>query len=182
MLRPEQLSLYNEIAPRRHHVLVRRAAPAAHRRHKGTTGPRRAPHQKGGRGPGAGTSRGAGGVKAGSLRASRPQLTDSLQWVLGVQKPEMQLYCGLAMKTFTLSALLLLTLKSPAQECYDLSTRSSWISVVCYSGGTLSIVMTGSRYNFCGVPYDLFQGLLRASSPGTYYDNYIRGRYRCSGY
>lgn len=69
-----------------------------------------------------------------------------------------------------------------AQECYDLSARSSWIGVICYNDGLLSISMQGMRYNFCEVPYAHFRGLLSASSPGVYYDNHIRGRYRCAGY
>ncbi len=63
--------------PRRHQILVRRATPAAHRRHQGTTGPRRAAHQEGGRGPGAGTGRGSGGVKGGLVQTRRPRVIDS---------------------------------------------------------------------------------------------------------
>jgi hypothetical protein len=86
------------------------------------------------------------------------------------------------LKHITLILLLFLAGRTSAQECYDLSSRSTWISIVCYNSGTMSIKMQGQRYDFCGVPYDLFQGILRASSPGSYYDTYIRGRYRCAGY
>ena len=86
------------------------------------------------------------------------------------------------MKTYILAVMLLAVTPALAQECYDLSSRSQWISTVCYSNGKMSITMQGSRYNFCNVPYDVFQGILQASSPGTYYDNYIRNRYRCPGY
>jgi hypothetical protein len=45
-----------------------------------------------------------------------------------------------------------------------------------------SMVMTiqftsGGAYDFHGVPPSIFQGLINASSPGTYYNQHIRGRY-----
>ena len=86
------------------------------------------------------------------------------------------------MKNLIVALLLLASSPLVAQECYDLSARSSWISSVCYNQGTMSISMNGKRYNFCQVPYEVFQGMLRASSPGSYYDSYIRGRYTCAGY
>lgn len=33
-------------------------------------------------------------------------------------------------------------------------------------------------YSHPGVPYEIFLGLLHADSPGTYYNQHIRGRYR----
>ena len=69
-----------------------------------------------------------------------------------------------------------------AQECYDLGSRSEWIGVVCYENGSMNVQMQGSTYNFCNVPSNIFKGLVNATSPGTYYDQHIRGRYRCSGY
>jgi hypothetical protein len=69
-----------------------------------------------------------------------------------------------------------------AQQCQDLSARSEWIGLVCYDQGELLITMQGARYVFCGVPESLYRGLISASSPGTYYDQYIRGRYRCAGW
>lgn len=39
---------------------------------------------------------------------------------------------------------------------------------------------SGSRaYSFCGVPEHIYQGLITASSKGTYYDRHIRDRYQC---
>jgi hypothetical protein len=32
-------------------------------------------------------------------------------------------------------------------------------------------------YTFFGVPERVYQGLIHASSPGTYYNTYIRGNY-----
>ncbi len=77
---------------------------------------------------------------------------------------------------------LSVVLEAAAQECTDLSGPSSWIGWVCYKDGTLQIQMQQHTYNFCGVPYSIYQGITRAYSPGTYYDQYIRGRYRCAGY
>jgi KTSC domain-containing protein len=37
----------------------------------------------------------------------------------------------------------------------------------------------GEIYDFCNVPQAIFDNLLKASSPGTYYDKNIRGRYPC---
>lgn len=37
----------------------------------------------------------------------------------------------------------------------------------------------GQGYDFCGVPADVYEGLLGASSAGTYYDRHIRDRYQC---
>ncbi|MBW2739381.1 MAG: KTSC domain-containing protein [Deltaproteobacteria bacterium] len=37
----------------------------------------------------------------------------------------------------------------------------------------------GSTYDFCRVPEHIFQGLLRAGSKGTYYNDHIRDRYQC---
>lgn len=37
---------------------------------------------------------------------------------------------------------------------------------------------SGGVYDFHGVPVAVFHGLISASSPGTYYNHHIRGRYR----
>ena len=37
----------------------------------------------------------------------------------------------------------------------------------------------GHAYNFCGVPASVYEGLIGASSAGTYYDRYIRDKYQC---
>jgi hypothetical protein len=37
---------------------------------------------------------------------------------------------------------------------------------------------SGGVYDFHGVPESVFQGLISASSPGSYYNQHIRGRYR----
>jgi len=35
------------------------------------------------------------------------------------------------------------------------------------------------KYRFCGVPQEVFNGLLYSSSKGQYYDQHIRGKYVC---
>jgi len=37
----------------------------------------------------------------------------------------------------------------------------------------------GDTYDFCHVPEHIFQGLLRAGSKGSYYNDHIRDRYQC---
>jgi hypothetical protein len=36
-----------------------------------------------------------------------------------------------------------------------------------------------NEYDFCGVPETVYQGLMSASSKGTYYNDHIRDRYQC---
>lgn len=59
---------------------------------------------------------------------------------------------------------------------------SSAISAVRYdpATSTMNIRFTqGHTYTFCGVPASVYNGLLNAGSQGTYYAQYIRGRYQC---
>jgi hypothetical protein len=37
----------------------------------------------------------------------------------------------------------------------------------------------GHIYDFCGVPQYIFDGLMRASSKGSYYNDHIKDRYPC---
>lgn len=37
----------------------------------------------------------------------------------------------------------------------------------------------GNPYTYCRVPENIWEGLLRASSKGTYFNNHIDGRYHC---
>ena len=37
----------------------------------------------------------------------------------------------------------------------------------------------GDSYDFCGVPLDIYEGLMYASSKGVYYNDHIRDRYQC---
>lgn len=59
---------------------------------------------------------------------------------------------------------------------------SSAISAIGYDAATkrMKIQFTaGHTYDFCYVPESVFNGLLRASSKGAYYNDYIRDRYQC---
>lgn len=59
---------------------------------------------------------------------------------------------------------------------------SSGISAVGYDAASRRMKITfvqGHTYDFCGVPQNIFDGLLRSSSKGGYYNEFIRDRYRC---
>lgn len=60
-------------------------------------------------------------------------------------------------------------LNSSAILAVDYEFRSQVLTIQFTSGGV---------YAFYGVPAAVFQGLVSASSPGRYYNHYIRGRYR----
>jgi KTSC domain len=60
--------------------------------------------------------------------------------------------------------------------------RSSAIRAVGYDPTNLRmriIFAEGHGYDFCRVPSYIFEGLLRASSKGGYYNQYIKDRYQC---
>jgi hypothetical protein len=60
--------------------------------------------------------------------------------------------------------------------------KSSAISAVGYDaqGHRMKITFVqGHTYDFCGVPQHVFDGLLRASSKGIYYNDYVKDRYQC---
>ena len=60
--------------------------------------------------------------------------------------------------------------------------NSSAIRTVGYDPvtGRMKIVFAqGHVYDFCRVPSHVFEGLLRASSKGAYYNAHIRDRYPC---
>jgi hypothetical protein len=60
--------------------------------------------------------------------------------------------------------------------------RSSAISAVGYDQSTSRMRITfeqGHSYDFCRVPIHVYEGLMRASSKGAYYNDHIRDRYQC---
>ncbi len=61
--------------------------------------------------------------------------------------------------------------------------NSSAIKMVAYDGRSRRMHITftsgGTAYTFCNVPRGIFEGLIAASSAGTFYDQHIRGRYQC---
>lgn len=59
---------------------------------------------------------------------------------------------------------------------------SSAISAVGYDSKTLRMKITfaqGHSYDFCRVHQHIFDGLMRAHSKGTYYNDNIKDRYPC---
>ena len=56
--------------------------------------------------------------------------------------------------------------------------NSSFLKEAGYFGDTLRVVMhDGRTYDHPHVPYELFLGLIHAASPGTFYNQYIRGKF-----
>ena len=58
--------------------------------------------------------------------------------------------------------------------------NSSSIRAVGWSDNHLFVLFHTSDeiYDHPGVPYSVFAGLVDATSHGTYYNRYVRGRYR----
>ena len=60
-----------------------------------------------------------------------------------------------------------------------ISVSSSAIAAIGYEDGILAVMFHSSgTYYHPGVPYSVFEGLLRASSKGAYYNQHIRGKYK----
>lgn len=60
---------------------------------------------------------------------------------------------------------------------------SSMIEKICYDEeeGSLSIWFRATgRYVYYGVPGAIYEGLRRAQSAGRYFNQCIKGRYRCA--
>lgn len=60
--------------------------------------------------------------------------------------------------------------------------RSSAIRAVGYDPINLRmriLFAQGHTYNFCRVPAQVYNGLMRAPSMGSYYNNFIKDRYHC---
>lgn len=60
--------------------------------------------------------------------------------------------------------------------------NSSAMVAVGYDASRLQMKITfskGNTYDFCRVPQQVFDGLLRASSKGSYYNDHIKDRYVC---
>jgi hypothetical protein len=59
-----------------------------------------------------------------------------------------------------------------------ISVVSSAIRAVGYEGSTLTVEFhNGRTYNLTGVPEHHYYGLLNSSSPGWYFNYYLKGRY-----
>ena len=69
--------------------------------------------------------------------------------------------------------------KTHAGSAELILVNSSAIRAVGYDGHTLYVEFRpGETYPHPGVPYSKFAVLINADSPGTYYNQNIRGRYR----
>ncbi|OOW07260.1 KTSC domain-containing protein [Pseudomonas sp. MF6396] len=55
-----------------------------------------------------------------------------------------------------------------AEDGYDAATRRMKIAF-----------KQGRSYDFCGVPPEVHQGLMKAASVGAHFDRVIRDRYQC---
>jgi len=59
------------------------------------------------------------------------------------------------------------------------AVSSTAIRAVGYDGSTLTVLFVSGRiYDHPGVPYSVYEALMRASSKGAYYNRYIRGKYK----
>ena len=59
---------------------------------------------------------------------------------------------------------------------------SSAMSAVGYDTQSRRMKITfvqGHTYDYCDVPEHVFDGLLRASSKGSYYNDFVKDRYQC---
>lgn len=78
---------------------------------------------------------------------------------------------------FVLASLILTFATAAWAEC--VVPTSSWISLLCYNGSTVTATMSGREYTFCGISRSTFDDWSTASSAGTYYNDSIKGRYSC---
>ena len=63
-----------------------------------------------------------------------------------------------------------------------ISVDSEAILEVGYDSATKRMTITfkqGKSYDFCGVPANIFEGLVIAASVGSYYNDHVRDRYQC---
>jgi hypothetical protein len=63
-----------------------------------------------------------------------------------------------------------------------IKVSSSAIAAVGYDASARRMKITfqqGHTYDFCNVPAVVFEGLSRAASKGTYYNEHIRDKYPC---
>lgn len=59
---------------------------------------------------------------------------------------------------------------------------SDAISAIGYDADTQRMRVrftSGSAYDFCRVPLDMYERFMQSSSKGTFYNDRIRGRFQC---
>lgn len=62
------------------------------------------------------------------------------------------------------------------------AVHSEAMSAVGYDAGSRKLKIRfqqGHSYDFCNVPPSIHEGLMSATSKGSYYNRYIRDRYQC---
>ncbi len=60
-------------------------------------------------------------------------------------------------------------------------TRGANVKRLCYDERELYVLVSlkGIWYHFCGVPPSAISAWRKASSPGRYYNDYVREKYEC---
>lgn len=61
----------------------------------------------------------------------------------------------------------------------EVRLASSLVRSARYDAGDLVVDLEGRRYRYSAVPVEEFIGLLKADSPGHFYNLKIKGRYAC---
>lgn len=66
-----------------------------------------------------------------------------------------------------------------ASECT--LTESSFLHMVCYDKDTqtLRLQLKNNFYSYCNVPNHIAKNLLQSPSKGSFYNRYIKGKYKC---
>lgn len=62
------------------------------------------------------------------------------------------------------------------------AVHSEAMTAVGYDAGSRKLKIRfqqGHSYDFCHVPPSIHEGLMSATSKGSYYNRYIRDRYQC---
>ncbi len=64
---------------------------------------------------------------------------------------------------------------------YQDTSKSSWIRGGWYDSESqyMIINLQGVNYHYCGMPKSVWESFRISSSFGTYYNNYIKGKYDC---
>lgn len=64
-------------------------------------------------------------------------------------------------------------------RCLD--TVSSFVNRICYNdeNSTAVVLLKSTYYAYCRIPSNVVSGWINAPSKGRYYNNRIKGRYRC---
>ncbi len=62
----------------------------------------------------------------------------------------------------------------------DFDLPSSFVGkVTWFEDLTMTIILNGKTYNYCGVPRRIFEGFRSASSKGAFFNRIIKGIFDC---